>query len=237
MADPFEAWQRRRREKDSTAGIVELYQLAAKARGISVEQLTEVDRKQLWSRALPVLEPGYEVIHGSDRAEQDSIEVVPYDGDWPAQFEAWKAKLFGVLEGSPRIEHVGSTSVPGLPAKPVIDIQVSVPDISDESAYVPPIESIGIQFRSRDDQHRYFRPFSGLPRSVQVHVCNMGSEWERRHLLFRDFLRADTRAKDEYLAVKRQAAVLWRDDRIAYADAKTEVIERLMRRARVWKRS
>ncbi len=67
-----------------------------------------------------------------------------------------------------RIDHVGSTAVPGLIAKPVIDIQVSVDDIRNESTYVPAIESLGVQLRSRDDDHRFFRPFAGRPRDVHI---------------------------------------------------------------------
>ena len=74
-----------------------------------------------------------------------------------------------------RIEHVGSTSVPGLPAKPIVDVQISVDDEDDESRYVPQLEEAGIQLRSRDSLHRYFRPFPDRPRDVHVHVCAAGS--------------------------------------------------------------
>jgi GrpB-like predicted nucleotidyltransferase (UPF0157 family) len=126
-----------------------------------------------------------------------------------------------------RIEHVGSTAIPGLAAKPVTDILVSVIDPELEERYVPAIETIGVQLRSRHQEHRYFRPFSGLPRDVHIHGGATGSEWERRHLLFRDYLRSTEGARDEYLAAKLEAAQRWRDDRVAYADAKTEVILRL----------
>ncbi len=96
------------------------------------------------------------------------------------------------------------------------------------------IEGLGIQLRSRDQLHRFFRPFTGLPRDVQVHVCATGSAWERRHLLFRDYLSSNRDARDTYLSAKLEAARQWRDDRVAYADAKTEVINRLMDRAEIW---
>ena len=213
------------------ADLADLYVLVARSRGIGVAELTEGEREQIWLRALRVMWPGYELIPNSERAENEPIELVPYDPSWPEQFVAWKSRLLAVLEPGTRIEHIGSTSVPGLPAKPVIDILVSVPDIRDEPAYVPAIESLGAQFRSRDDLHRYFRPFSGRPRDVQIHVCNVGSQWEQRHLLFRDSLRADATARDAYLRAKQEAAARWKDDRIAYADAKTEVIEQLLVKA------
>ncbi len=77
-----------------------------------------------------------------------------------------------------RIEHVGSTSVPGPAAKPIVDVQVSAADLDDEAAYVPPIEAVGLQLRSRDELHRYFRPFRGAPRDIHVHVCHVGSALE-----------------------------------------------------------
>jgi GrpB-like predicted nucleotidyltransferase (UPF0157 family) len=126
--------------------------------------------------------------------------------------------------------------VPGLAAKPVIDIQVSVGDVEDEASYAPGIESAGVQFRSREHGHRFFRPFTGRPRDVQVHVCGLGSAWERRHLLFRDYLRATPAARATYLAGKLESASRWRHDRIAYADSKTDVIEVLMVEAEEWAR-
>lgn len=124
--------------------------------------------------------------------------------------------------------------MPGLPAKPVIDIQISVVDPDLESSYVPVIEGLGVQLRSRDHMHRYFRPSSGLPRDVQIHVCAPGSAWERRNLLVRDHLRSSETACATYLAAKAGFALRWRDDRVAYADAKTDVINRLVGDAEVW---
>jgi GrpB-like predicted nucleotidyltransferase (UPF0157 family) len=180
--------------------------------------------------------PGYQNPPGSERAQRDPVEIVPYDPAWSQRFQAWRHRLGALLGVATRIEHVGSTAVPGLAAKPVIDIQVSVADPESECAYVPMIESLGVQLRSRDRLHRFFRPFSGAPRDVQVHVCATGSAWERSHLLFRDYLRANSGARDVYLKAKLEASELWRDDRVAYADAKTEMIDSLMRKAEIWAR-
>jgi GrpB-like predicted nucleotidyltransferase (UPF0157 family) len=87
------------------------------------------------------------------------------------RYQEWRDRLAGQLSGTAlRIEHVGSTAVPGLPAKPTVDIQVSVADLDDESRYVPQIEQAGVQLRSRDALHRFLRPFTGQPRKVHVHV-------------------------------------------------------------------
>jgi GrpB-like predicted nucleotidyltransferase (UPF0157 family) len=217
--------------------LLELYRLVAQRMGIAAHELPPQKRAALTALALPVMWPGYEEAPGSERAEPEPIEVVPYDPSWPARFESWRDRLDTALGSTARrIEHVGSTAVPGLPAKPVIDIQVSVDDPAEEKSYVPKIEGIGIQLRSRDEFHRFFRPFAGLPRHIQIHVYAAGSAWERRHLLFRDYLRSNPAARDSYLAAKLDAAQRWRDDRIAYADAKTEVIRSLMRQAAIWAR-
>ena len=130
-------------------------------------------------------------IVGEDRSS-DAIEVVDYDPAWPARFEAMRARLAEALGPvAVRIDHVGSTAVPGLSAKPVIDIQVSVPDVEDEAAYRDVIEGQGFLSRMMESHHHYFRPPPGLPREYQVHVCSVGSDWECVHLLFRDYLRAD----------------------------------------------
>jgi len=133
-----------------------------------------------------------------------------------------------------RIEHVGSTSVPGLAAKPVVDIQVSVADLSDEDRYVPPCEAAGLQFRLRDDEHRYFQPPPGQPRDVHLHVCQQRSSWERVHLLFRDYLRFSPDAREAYAAAKREAARVWGNDRAAYTEAKSDVILAILDQAEAW---
>jgi len=236
-ADPFQTWCRRREAEGATVTLIDLYFLVAQRKGLQPHELPLEERAALRDRALPVMWPGYHVPRGSDRAERDPVEVVPYDPAWPARFQSWRTRLATLLASTAeRIEHVGSTAVPGLPAKPVIDIQVSVSNPDLESSYVPAVESLGVQLRSRDREHRFFRPFSGLPREVQVHVCATGSPWERKHLLFRDYLRSNEIGRDSYLAAKLEAAERWRDDRVAYADAKTEVILRLTSDAESWAR-
>lgn len=229
--DVFETWARR----GSRARLVDLYEMIAAARGLRLADLSRDERERITERALPMTSPGFETIPGSGRGDREPVEIVSYDTAWPARFVDWHDRLAGALGPiAPRIEHVGSTSVPGLAAKPVIDVQVSVDDVANESRYVPGIESVGIQLRSREDGHRFFRPFVGRPRDVQVHVCATGSRWERRHLLFRDYLRADAAARAAYTVAKAEIAARWTDDRIAYADAKTDIIEKLLAKAEVW---
>jgi GrpB-like predicted nucleotidyltransferase (UPF0157 family) len=237
FADPFGLWSRLRTAYGSTVNVIDLYTLAAHNRGLHAHELPVAEREQLSARALPVMGDSFEFIEGSGRAERDPIEIVSYDGVWPQRFVVWKTRLAEALGGTGRrIEHVGSTAVPALAAKPVIDIQISVEDLEAESGYVPQMEGLGVQLRSRDLEHRYFRPFSGMPREVHVHVCSLGGEWERHHLLFRDYLRANAAAREAYVISKELAANRWSDDRIAYTEAKDDQIRELMSAAEVWAR-
>jgi GrpB-like predicted nucleotidyltransferase (UPF0157 family) len=232
----FQSWVERRRSGDQSATLFDLYELVAKPRGLRPHELTADERAALSHRAMHVMQPGFEVAPGSDRA-LDLIEIVAYDPEWPARFESWRERLAAALGPTARrIDHFGSTSIPGLPAKPVIDIQISVDDMNKEELYVPQIESLGVQLRSRDDDHRFFRPFAGKPRDVHIHVCNLGSDWARKDLLFAAYLRQDAAARAEYLRGKELAAARWGDDRIAYTEAKNEVIDAISPRAEEWAR-
>jgi GrpB-like predicted nucleotidyltransferase (UPF0157 family) len=235
MERAFEEGLRRRGERQrGDVGLIELYAVFAAESGRRPEELDAEERQRLAELALPVAFPNFEVVPESGRTEEP-IEVVEYDAAWQAAFAEWRDRLVTALGPvAVRIEHMGSTAVPGLPAKPVIDIQVSIADPDDEASYVPQIEALGVQLRSRDRWHRYFRPFPGRPRDVQIHVCAAGTEWERDHLQFRDHLRAHPDARAAYAAAKRRAALDWRDDRLAYTDAKTAVIHEIMAAAARW---
>lgn len=156
------------------------------------------------------------------------IEVVDYDPAWPARFEAEAARLRDALgEVAVRIEHIGSTSVPGLPAKPVIDIQLSVACFEPEARYAGPLERLGYEQYPdpATPEHRIFTlPKGGGPRQVNLHVCEVGSEWERRHPAFRDRLRTDPVAREQYAALKRELALAHGNDVESYADAKGDFI-------------
>lgn len=170
---------------------------------------------------------------GAERA--DPIEVVEDDPLWPERFEEMRARLAAALGSTAiRIEHVGSTAVPGLAAKPVVDIQVSVPDVEDEPAYREAIESCGFALRYCEPGHRYFRPPRPLPRLWHIHVCAVGGEWERVHLLFRDYLRCHPVAVKRYAVMKREMAVVHRNESIAYTDAKSPLIDEMLVRAEDW---
>ena len=127
-----------------------------------------------------------------------AYELTEYDPEWPARFDREANELVGALgDTAARIEHVGSTSVPGLAAKPVIDIQISVTSLVPRSAIVGSLTALGYE-RSIDPiepQHEFFSKGYDDERlqKVHIHVCEVGSTWERRHLAFRDELRRDSR--------------------------------------------
>ncbi len=128
------------------------------------------------------------------------------------------------------LEHVGSTSVPGLPAKPIIDILLVVPDSSDEPAYAPRLEGAGYVLRIREPEWHEHRLFKGPDTSVNVHVFSTGCPEIDRMILFRDRLRAYPADRDEYLAAKRELAARDWEYVQQYADAKTAVIESIIAR-------
>lgn len=161
------------------------------------------------------------------------IEIVPYDVTWPQRFALEAARLREALgDVAVRIEHVGSTSVPGLAAKDVIDIQLSVAGFAPEARFREPLEGLGYVHREDPEEpaHRFFGLSDAAGRRlVNIHVCESGGEWERRHLTFRDLLRTRPDVAVEYERLKRDLAPRYEvvDD---YADAKGDFIRRLLRR-------
>jgi len=155
--------------------------------------------------------------------------VADPDPAWPDHFEAEAARISAALPPGllTRIDHVGSTSVPGLAAKPIIDIQLSLTTLAPREPYVEPICELDYRWvlDPWDDAHEYFsRDIDGV-RSFHLHVCLTGSEWERRHLAFRDRLRADPDIASAYGELKRRLAAEHPRDTIGYTEAKTAFIE------------
>lgn len=169
---------------------------------------------------------------GELKRHDGSVVLAEYDPQWPRLFEREAERIRRALHNDALlIEHVGSTSVPGLVAKPIIDIVLAVPDAADEDAYVPRLEAAGYVLRIREpalDEHRMFK---GPDTNVNLHVHSAGSAEVERVILFRDRLRASASDRDLYLRTKRElAAREWRFVQ-NYADAKTAVIEEILARA------
>ena len=169
-------------------------------------------------------------------AMEHPIEVADYDPAWPTRFAELGHDLrAGLGAVALRIDHIGSTSVPGLAAKPIIDVQVSVADFEPLAAYRLPLEQLGYVYRADNPERtkRYFREPPGR-RRTHVHVRRAGSFSEQWALLFRDYLRAHAEVAAEYAAVKQRLALRFRDDRRAYVDAKGPVLWEIIRKADQW---
>lgn len=160
------------------------------------------------------------------------ITLVDYDPEWPALFEREVERVRRVLGPTAlRLEHVGSTSVPGLCAKPIVDMVLVVPDPTDEPAYVVPLEAAGYTLRIREPEWFEHRLLKGPDTDVNLHVFGPDATEFDRMLRFRDRLRTDEADRETYAGAKRRlAARRWRHVQ-HYADAKTSVIEAIMERA------
>jgi GrpB-like predicted nucleotidyltransferase (UPF0157 family) len=165
-----------------------------------------------------------------------SIRVVPYDPAWAKRFADLGRLLRAALgEVAVRIPHIGSTSVVGLAAKPVIDIQISVPALEPIDPFLLPLQQCGFVHRADNTERtkRYFRETRGAPRT-HVHVRRAGSFSEQFPLLFRDYLRAHPQARVEYAKLKEDLAARSAGDRRAYTDAKVPFFWETIRCADEW---
>ena len=168
-----------------------------------------------------------DLVGGSEIRE---LEVVPYDDAWPGIFTMHRERIGAALSGaSVDIEHIGSTSVPGLAAKPIIDILVAVDDVTAEEDYLAPLLAAGYVLRVREPGHRLVRT---PDRDVHVHIYERSAAAVMNYLLFRDRLRTNAEDRALYADAKRGLIARGFTDMNAYSDAKTEVILAIMGRAR-----
>jgi GrpB-like predicted nucleotidyltransferase (UPF0157 family) len=159
------------------------------------------------------------------------VVVADYDPAWPARFEREAARLRSLLGGEVvLLEHIGSTSVPGLAAKPIIDILMVVADPADESRYVAPLERAGYRVVIREPDWRQHRVLKGPDTDINLHVHPAGSPEISRKLRFRDHLRADDADRELYQRTKRELATRNWTYIQQYADAKSGVVEDILRR-------
>ena len=173
-----------------------------------------------------------EVTIGGPRPLPGPVEIYEYDPEWPRLYEREEERIRAVLgDRVIRIEHVGSTSVPGLPAKPLIDVALEVPDSADEAAYVPALEAAGYSLRIREPEWFEHRLLKGPDTDVNVHVFSAGCEEVDRMLLFRDRLRGNAADRELYAVKKRELAARGWKYMQQYADAKTSVVDEIMARA------
>jgi GrpB-like predicted nucleotidyltransferase (UPF0157 family) len=164
------------------------------------------------------------------------VEIVDHDLGWAAAFVDLGAVLREALgDVAVRIDHIGSTAVPGLAAKPVIDLQISVRSLDPVDDFRGPLQGLGYVYRADNPERtkRYFREPPGH-RRTHLHVRRLGSFSQQFPLLFRDYLRSHPPSAAAYAAVKRRCAEQFRHDRRGYVEAKDAFVWEVIRRADGW---
>jgi GrpB-like predicted nucleotidyltransferase (UPF0157 family) len=169
---------------------------------------------------------------GERKPHRAPVELVEYDPEWPVLFDREAERIRGVLgERALEVEHAGSTSVPGLAAKPIVDIVLAVADSADEPAYVPALEAAGYVLRIREPDWFEHRLLKGPDTNVNLHVFSAGCPEIERMLTFRDRLRASDADRERYERAKRKLATQEWEHVQHYADAKSEVVKEILGRA------
>ncbi|MHC4127843.1 MAG: GrpB family protein [Planctomycetota bacterium] len=166
----------------------------------------------------------------------EPVVIVPYDSDWPRQFEQERRLLAGVVPGPGAvIVHIGSTAVPGLGGKPVIDIMMGVPALADVERRIPDLEAQGYEyvpeFEVQLPERRYFRKPRAAAPTHHLHCVVTGGDFWCKQLTFRDYLRAHPDAAAAYLELKQRLAARHRTDRVAFSEAKTGFVESVLIKA------
>jgi GrpB-like predicted nucleotidyltransferase (UPF0157 family) len=163
---------------------------------------------------------------------RDVIEIVDYDPEWPNLYDKEQAILMKAFSQLlPHIEHIGSTAVPGLCAKPIIDIMVGLPALEGADRYDPLVRPLGYVHVEQEDEaiRVFFR--KGMPRTHHLHIVAFGSEVWHSHLSFRGLLRDDPELRERYADLKRGSAKMHREDREAYVRSKQGFIQDAVGRA------
>lgn len=170
---------------------------------------------------------------GERRPRNSKIYLAPYDPAWPSQYRLLAARIRQALGADARLEHVGSTSIPGLSAKPIIDIVLEVADSSDEASYVTALEEQGFVLRIREPDWNEHRALKFADPAANLHVFSTGCAEIERMIRFRDWLRSHDGDRELYERSKRElAARVWKYTQ-NYADAKSEVVEEILARAQL----
>ena len=159
-----------------------------------------------------------------------NIELADYDPAWPGLYERERARILAALPDA-ELDHVGSTSVPGLCAKPVIDLMLVVDAAADEASYAPALEAAGYRVTVREDDWHDHRILKGPDTNINLHVFSRGCAQVRRHRMFRDWLRANPDDRELYARTKRTLAAREWDRVQDYAAAKGEVVLQILERA------
>jgi GrpB-like predicted nucleotidyltransferase (UPF0157 family) len=167
------------------------------------------------------------------------IEIVPYSAEWPVLFELEAERIKSVCGDTlSAIEHIGSTAIPGMLAKPILDIMPGLDTHPDGMKTIAPLQQLGYEYFGENGiPGRFYFGLRFEQRSVvHVHIFEIGTEDWKRHLIFRDYLRLNPAVAAQYAALKKELAVRFRHDREAYTNGKSEFINAVVQKARLfWK--
>jgi GrpB-like predicted nucleotidyltransferase (UPF0157 family) len=160
------------------------------------------------------------------------VVITDYNPHWPIMYEEEKSRILGVIEHKVvNIEHIGSTAVPGLGAKPIIDIMAGFHRLSDAEECIEPLQTIGYEYSPPSiagiPERRYLNKAN-----YHLHMVEVTSDFWKRHLLFRDSLRTHPEVAQQYLELKKDLAARHGTERESYTEAKTSFIEQVVERAR-----
>ena len=164
---------------------------------------------------------------------KEKIIIKEYDPKWQALFEAESAEIMEAIgHYVAEIEHIGSTAVPGLAAKPVVDILVGLRRLLDAQDCILPMEGMEYEyvpeFEDEFPERRYFRKTVNGKRTHQIHMVEIGTDFWKRHLAFRDYLRTHPETASEYSDLKKELAKQFENDRKGYTNAKSNFIENVL---------
>jgi len=164
--------------------------------------------------------------------EKGVVRLAPYSSEWPKLFEEEEKLLRGLIGKCViDIQHIGSTSIPGMTAKPILDIGIAIARFQEGKRCVKPIESLGYEYRGENGipGRHYFA--KGDPRTHHLHMLELDSEEWRKHITFRNFLRENKEMAREYARLKRDLAEKFRNDRLSYTEGKSDFVAAILKMA------
>jgi GrpB-like predicted nucleotidyltransferase (UPF0157 family) len=164
------------------------------------------------------------------------VVIVDYDARWPAMYEEERQRVLNATgELIVAIEHIGSTAVPGLGAKPIIDLMAAVRRLTDAEECIEPLESVGYEYVPEYNkimpERRYFHKGPPERRTHHLHIVELTGDFWTRHLLFRDYLRAHPKEAQKYYRLKKDLSAKYHTDREGYTEAKSSFIESVISKA------
>jgi GrpB-like predicted nucleotidyltransferase (UPF0157 family) len=160
------------------------------------------------------------------------LRLSPYEPNWPLLFGAEKERLFASLGNHILdVQHIGSTSIPGMPAKPILDIGVAVANFEEATRCVPLLEQLGYIYKGENGIPRRHYFVKGNPRTHHLHLLEIESEEWKNHLRFRDYLRAKPTSAQAYASLKQTMAMQFATDRDAYQNGKENFIQAVLQKA------